>query len=260
MGPFFWYFVTVGFAILYGSRIQARIGYVPLLWHWPTAMALIVGVCGGALAVAYTDVMIHHDVGIGLHSITLFIAAWLGIRYWFPLTLRWGLFAAGIAFGVVESYLWQPAIFNNIVLSIIALGIGVAGYFGTKQWLRVLIGGLCLFDVYAVWFSDTMNLVIEKNPGAFPATFVMATSLLATLEIGALDVIITALLIIGVHRHRGALRAVFCGLLSVGALSALPIATAVLPAWFGQFPFMLALAPIAFWGLSGAKSRSSSAC
>jgi hypothetical protein len=197
--------------------------------------------------VARGDVVIQHDVGVGLSAIVAFIGAWLGLRYWHS-GLWWDVGTAVTAFLLVGCYLWWPAPWNNPLLIVIALGVGVSGYYGTKQWLRLLVSILCVFDVYAVWLSDTMMSVAENGASTFPVQLVLMA--LPT-EIGSLDVILSALTIIGIQRHRGIRCSLAIAAAYGGGMILIPFAAMAAPNWFASVPFLIIIAPLVLIGLSG---------
>lgn len=244
MHPFWWFALVLGFAVAYGVRMRSTIGRVetPLAsWHIAATLAAGLGV-GSVLAIRF-GLSIEPDVGIALHAVVLYACVRLGLRHWFG-GRSWELFSTIASFAFVGLYFTSPHRWNNAMLTMVSLGVSVGGYYVTKRWLRVFFVLMACFDAYAVWGSNLMERLIAAPQGVFPGQLVIGQFSLPFLEIGALDVTLGALGVVGVLRHRGVARSVYfavsCCLSGLGiafaASQGIQLATAI--------PFLVVLAPL----------------
>lgn len=246
-----WFAATLVAALLYGTRIRARVGYVPRpLMSWRSGVVMASALAVSSLAVARGHLTVGHDVGVGLQAVVTFITTWLGLRYWASRP-GWDVVAGGIALGVVSAFLSTPSVMDGPVLVCMALGVSVGGYYATKAWLRVLFTLLCAYDVYAVWLSDTMERLMQRHPAT-----TLSMMLWGQMEIGTLDVALAALAVVGIQRHRGMARAVAFSMLCFAAAPATTILAGAYPL-FARVPYFVVLAPLVIVFLSGRKAGGS---
>jgi hypothetical protein len=251
-----WLAATLFAALLYGLRIRARVGYVTRsLMSWQSAVAMASALAISSLAAARGYLDITHDAGVGLQAITMFMAAWLGLRYWVSMS-GWDPIAGGLALALVYGSLSAPGCVSGLLLVCAALGVSVGGYYATKAWLRVLFMILCAYDVYAVWLSDTMETLMRRHPESG-----LSMVLFSQMEIGTLDVVLAALAVVGIQRHRGMLRAFLFSVLSLIAVPTMAVLAERNPEIFARVPYLVVLAPLVIAFLSGRKAmRPNLAC
>lgn len=233
MTPFFWYVLVVALSILYGVRIRRAVGFVPVLVQWYTAPMLSGGLILGTILFSRLDVTMGRDAMIAVNAVALFSAIVLGLRFWFRNRV-WGVAVWFIATSVVGLYSAHREL-GNAVLVLVALGISVGGWHVTKRWLQVFFVVMAVFDGYAVWFSDIMSSLYGHPGGLFPAQFV--GTVFSFVEIGGLDVIMTAFGIAGIQKHRGLRRAMWYGGACIGAIVAATMMRT-------PVPFLVVLAPL----------------
>lgn len=253
-----WFITTLVLALLYGVRIRAVVGYVPhRLWRWYMALPIVGAVIGGALLVVRVDPVMPESIATILRAVVLCICSWLGLRFWVK-HRWWDVGASVLALMLVISYLHWRVILNNVMLAIIVLGMSVAGYYASKAWIRVLFILLAIFDAYAVWFSGLMQVISNKGSGIFPPQFFTMMQL-PFLEIGTMDVIMAAIAVVAIERHRGVWRAVGFVVWCIASAMINEQLAMTGVGWLQSMPYMVCLAPAVLLCLMG-RTHSRPAC
>lgn len=251
-----WLFVTLAAANFYGWTLRKRIGFVErALMTWESAAAISFAFVGASLAVAYGGLSIQQDAGIALYAILSFLLSWLGLRYWMP-GRAWDMGAAVLALGLTMWFFSDSSsLSGGLVLMVVSLGASVGGYYATKAGLKIIFFVLCAYDVYAVWFSNTMDILMRTNPDSLVSRDMFVLSLVDQLEIGTLDVVLAAVAVVGIQRHRGMLRSLvfttgcFASVVLLGALATR------FPVTFARVPYVVVLAPLVWLFLSGKRRQ-----
>lgn len=239
MHPTVWFAITLCVTLLYATRIHALVGAHPKTTaDWRVALSLSLGLVVGALLSVRMRVAPGPHVGAGLNAITLFLCLWMGLRYWI-VSRRWFVGSGVVAFFLVGLYL-NGTISNNIILILVMLGISVGGYYMTVGALGVLCVVFCAFDVYGVWLTNLISDLAGSD--SFPTHFL--TLKLSRLEIGAADIALSALTVVGMYRHRGLVRAVGLACFCVGSALAINIFADRGFQWAMEVPYMVILTPL----------------
>jgi hypothetical protein len=259
MHSFVWFIAILALALMYGMRIRGVVGHItaPLL-HWRVAVALAIGLMCGAILTVHSGIQVPRQTAVAIHAVVLFVATTLGLRYWIHWPL-WDIPSAVGALALVALYFTEPQTYNNVVLALVSLGVAVGGYYCSKHWLVVFSLTMAAFDAYAVWGSNLMEQLIDQQPGPFPSALTAAL-MPRSLEIGGLDVMLGALMVVGIFRHRGIVRAAGFGIcyasLTWGiAVLSEPLAYRYGSVFLAHFPLLTVLAPLVLLFLLGFPRR-----
>lgn len=235
-----WFLLTLAVANCYGLFLRKRIGFVekPLM-TWVSALLISLAFVSASLAVAYGGLTIQRDAGIALIAILTFVTSWLGLRYWLSGTV-WDATAVMAALALTFWFFSDTTPFNaGIMLIVASLGASVGGYYATKAFLRISFLVICAYDVYAVWLSNTMATLMRMRPDGL-----FSLSLMDQIEIGTLDVMLAAVAIVGIQRHRGVLRSSTFGLGCFASILLLGELAVQWPIAFARVPYVIVLAPL----------------
>lgn len=237
-----WFALTLALATVYGLCIRMVVGraHSPLL-HWSVAAVLSGSFAVVAVLLTYFQVRFPHDAAVAAHAVLLFVCGWLSVRYWVPWHL-WDIPAVFLTIVIVTFFFIDPYRLNNLVLVMLSLGIGVGGYFVSRQWLRVFFLLMGVLDAVLVWGTDIPEKLFQP-PCAFPISLIGALSV-PFLQVSTIDVAFSALALIGIQRHCGIWRSLWFGIACMGTVIAIAFLANFGIHFFLLTPFLVFLAAL----------------
>lgn len=215
--------------IIYAERANVRLGSQKrFLIDWPVATALTLLVIVVGVVVAGKDASVPDDSSVVLalarttvsfHAVGIAWAVFAAFVLWQK--ERWYLYASAVlSLALMALYFTWPVAHtsSNLVLIVVAIGLSLLGRITTRRGFIVAYMLLVVFDIYAVWGSDLMNVIENNYPSSFPKGLEVGGRGWSR-GMGAGDVFFSAIASNHIHQHQGIRRAcLFAMLCTVGIL------------------------------------------